>query len=204
MSIDMTTRIIQFILAPVVMITSCAILVSGMQTHYGSISDRVRALARERLELLRQPDGRLAVDPTADDYTRERLCEIDTQMPQLLRRIQLMHNALLATYLAILGFIGSMFVIAAAALTDSPFAAAAALYLFLGATAVLLVGLMQAASNIRLSHLAVQYEATRVLSLGMSQDVAQDIADANRRSNAGRGRRGAVVAAQSEPRRMDG
>src|SRR5690242_9554674 len=133
MTAEMTTRIIQTIIAPVVMISTCAILTGGMLSHYGAISDRLRALARERLDLLRFPDGGFAsAAQLPDAYARERLCEIDMQTPQLLRRHALVHNAILATYLAILCFIVSMFVIGAAALTSSPFAASVALYLFLG------------------------------------------------------------------------
>ncbi len=166
MSIETTTQIIQFILAPVVMITSCAILVGGMLTQYGAISDRLRALARERLELLRQPDGSLvSTNRTADEYTRERLQEIDTQTPQLLHRHGLVHNAILVTYLAILCFIVTMFVMAIAALTSSALVATVALSLFLGGTAVLLAGITQVARDIRLSQEAVQYEAKRVLTL---------------------------------------
>jgi hypothetical protein len=167
MSIETVTRILQFILAPVVMITSCAILSGGMQVHYGAINDRLRTLAHERLELLRRPDGRLTVPtPDSDEYTVERLHQIDAQVPQLLRRHEMVHNALLATYLAILGFIGSMFVIATAALTNSAAAASAALYIFLASTAILLVGIAQLIIDIRVSQRAVQYEARRVLSLG--------------------------------------
>jgi hypothetical protein len=167
MSIELTTRIIQFILAPVVMISTCAILTGGMLSHYGAISARLRALARERLELLRQPDGSLGfAGQPADEYTRERLHEIDTQTPQLLRRHEFVQRGILATYLAILCFIASMFVIALSALTNSPFDASAALYLFLGSTAVLLVGIAQIARDIRLSQMSVRYEAKRVLTLG--------------------------------------
>ncbi len=172
MSVELTTKIIQFILAPVVMISSCAILAGGVLSQYGAISDRLRALARERLELLRRPDGTVSSASRApDDYTHERLQEIDTQTPQLLRRHTLVHNGILAIYLAILCFILSMFVIAMAALTNSPFAASSAFYLFLASTAILLVGIAQIARDIRLSQVSVQYEATRVLILG-TQDVS--------------------------------
>ncbi|HEY7093305.1 MAG TPA: hypothetical protein VH393_09015 [Ktedonobacterales bacterium] len=57
MSIETITRAIQFILAPVVMVSSCAILLTGILTVYNNLSDRLRAFTRERLELLRGKDG---------------------------------------------------------------------------------------------------------------------------------------------------
>ena len=41
------------------MVTSCAILIGGMLTHYAAINDRLRGMTRERLSLLRQPSGAL-------------------------------------------------------------------------------------------------------------------------------------------------
>jgi hypothetical protein len=166
----MAMRIIQIIIAPVVMVSTCAILTGGMLSHYGAISDRLRALARERLELLRKPDGGItSVDGTLSDYIRERLREIDAQTPHLVRRHTLVHNGILATYLAILCFIVSMFVIALAAVTEAPVAASLAVFVFLGSTAVLLAGIIQIAHDIRMSRLAVQYEAKRVLMLGKQE-----------------------------------
>lgn len=198
MSIDLTAKIIQFILAPVVMVTSCAILIGGMLTQYGALSDRLRLLARERLDLLRRPDGSIGLaSQMADAYATERLRQIDTQIPQLLKRHALVHNAILAAYLAILGFIISMFVIASAALSSSPFAAAAALYIFLGATAVLLIGIAQIARDIRLSQAAVRYEAQRVLSLGMASAPGAEEQPAEEQSGDGRGPASAANAASA-------
>jgi hypothetical protein len=164
MTIDLVVHIIQFILAPAVMVSSGAIFVGSMQAHYGSISDRLRALSHERLQLLRQPDGSL--DATnADAYTTERLQQIDTQIPSLLSRLLLVRNAILAMYLADVCFIASMFIIAIAAITTSHLAASVALYVFLASTAILIYGLFEMARNIRLSQAAVTYETTRMLRL---------------------------------------
>ncbi len=48
------------IIAPVVMITACAILISGMLAQYAQINDRLRSVAKERLGLPRTDDGELA------------------------------------------------------------------------------------------------------------------------------------------------
>src|SRR5258708_13108010 len=94
------------------MITSCAILVSGMLAHYAELNDRLRALARERLDLLHGPGGSLGLASIAHDaFKMERLGEIDAQLPSLLHRHALVHRSSLAICLAILIFVLSMLVI---------------------------------------------------------------------------------------------
>jgi len=53
MNTEMVTRIIQTIIAPVVMVNACAILLGGLVSHSNAINDRLRAMARERIEMLR-------------------------------------------------------------------------------------------------------------------------------------------------------
>jgi hypothetical protein len=65
----------------------------------------------------------------------------------------------------VLVFVASMFVIALAALQDIAWIAGAALALFLGGAAFLLVGLLVTAIEVRESHRAVAYEVNRVLGL---------------------------------------
>lgn len=167
MSIDAITRIIQAILAPVVMITSCAIVVGGMLTQYAEANDRMRALTRERLDLLHGPDGILSVRVVAaDSFKRERLGEIDAQLPSLLRRHETIHRAVLTVYAAIAVFVVSMFVIAGATIFRSSGLATTALIVFLAGTATLLAGIVLTASQVRISNQAVQYEVRRVMHLG--------------------------------------
>ena len=103
MSPEAIGRTIQLILAPVVMFSACSVFVGGVLNHYTSVGDRIRALTRERLELLR--DRRSAL-------SRERLDEIDTQLPELLHRHRLIHHALLAVYTSIGILVLTMCVIA--------------------------------------------------------------------------------------------
>jgi len=162
MSAELVTRTIQFIIAPVVMVSACAILLGGLLGHYAAINDRLRALVRERLDLLRAA----GVKTTAvDAITIERLEEIDAQVPDLLRRHKLVHDAVLANYSAVLLFVVSMFVIALAVASGSAWLATAVLILFLLGTAVLLLGIALTALEVRNSHHAIQYEVKRVLAL---------------------------------------
>ena len=167
MTTDTIARIIQLILAPVVMVSACAILVSGTLSHYAAINDRLRALARERLELLRGPTGELRIPAASEDaFTTERLQEIDNQLPGLAQRLDLVHSALVAVYGAILVLVLSMFVIAFAALDNSSPLATAALVIFLVGTAIMLVGIVLVAVEIRQSNGAIQHEVRRVMRLG--------------------------------------
>lgn len=175
MSVETIGRTIQLILAPVVMVTSCAILVGGMLTLYGQINDRLRALAHERLDLLRGPNGSLDSAAIAGDaYRQERLTEIDGQLPALLRRHEMVHNAVLATYASVLVFVLSMFVIAMAAILTSPSLAMLALVIFLLGTAVMLAAVLQMALQIRISNDAVRYEVRRVMRVGTEAATPKD------------------------------
>ncbi len=58
MTTEMIVRTISLILAPVVMITSCVLLLNGLLTRYEVISARMRAMHRERLDLLQVMDSK--------------------------------------------------------------------------------------------------------------------------------------------------
>jgi hypothetical protein len=155
MDVETLARTIQIILAPVVMITSCAIILGGLWSHASSINDRLRAMNRERLDLWRAP--------SADAYTAERMLEIDTQAPLLLRRHRRVRDAIVTIYVAILVYISSMFATAGAALLN--ISATLALLLFLAGTLLLLSGVLLAILEIRISQSALEYEVERVTSL---------------------------------------
>src|SRR5437868_7774921 len=104
MNVEMVVRNVQIILAPVVLITACAILVQGMLGRYAVLNDRLLAMTRERLELQTGPGER-------DDLRRARLRLINAQVPILLRHHRMIQGAVLAVYAAELIFIASMFVI---------------------------------------------------------------------------------------------
>jgi hypothetical protein len=160
MDVETTGRTIELILAPVVMVTACGLLLGAMMSHYAGINARIRALAGERLSLsLVVPD---------DDHralARERLVEIDHEVPLLVARHRKVHHAVLLAHTAVVILVVSMFVIAAAALTDSPATGTVALFVFLTGCAALMVGAAFMAVEIRTSQVAVVYEASRVADL---------------------------------------
>ena len=89
---------VQAMVAPVVLITTAAILSGALLTMYGSVNDRMRAMDHERLEILTGAGGTLLSAAEVPPSGRERLTQIDTQLPMLLRWHRLLHNAILLIY----------------------------------------------------------------------------------------------------------
>jgi hypothetical protein len=162
MTPDEIGRTIQLILAPVVMFSACSIFVGGVLSHYTSIGDRIRALTRERLELLR------ALRSQSSDLgglVAERLAEIDGQLPEILYRHRLVHHAVLAVYAAIGILVLTMVVIALTATLAATWVAALVFAIFLAGVLVMLVGVVLITVEIRLSRRSLAFEAERVARL---------------------------------------
>jgi hypothetical protein len=160
MTVDTAAKTIQLILAPVVMVSACGILLTGMLSHYGNINDRIRRLTAERLQLsqLRPVEGHQAL-------AGERLMEIDHEVPMLVARHQQVHHAILLAFTAVAILVLSMFTIAATALSHSSVAGTVALFVFLSGAASLLSSAAFMALEVRSSHRSVSYEAMRVIEL---------------------------------------
>jgi hypothetical protein len=165
MNADMIARTIQMILAPVVMISACALVLTGLWGHYTNINEKLRAMMRERLDLLRGLNERSGRSTELDPVSAERVQEIGVEAPQLLRRHKRIMEAVLAIYGSIAVFVASMFAIAISTAFSSVVVANVALLLFLAGTAVLLAGVLLIASEVRISHRTIDYEVDRVLSV---------------------------------------
>ncbi len=154
-------RVIQLILAPVVMVSACAILVGGLLTRYGAINDRLRAMVHERLDLLRTLH---AQGGSPDPFSAERITEIDRQVPDLLKRHAVLHDSVLAVYVAVLLFVTSMFVIAVqvSVASAAAWAGTVVLALFLCGTAALFIGVVLTATEVRASRRSLLFEVGRV------------------------------------------
>ncbi|MEO8392590.1 MAG: DUF2721 domain-containing protein [Chloroflexota bacterium] len=157
MDTQMVGQIIQFIVAPVVMISSCSLVLNGLLARYGAINDRLRLMARERFELLRALQS--------DRYNEERLSEIDRQLPDLLHRHKQVHDAVLLTYCSIFLFLVTMFAIAGLVVSSVAWVSTLVLLLFLGALLALMTGVAIAVMEIYRSNLAVRYEAEQIAGL---------------------------------------
>jgi hypothetical protein len=162
MDIETVTRTIQLILAPVVMVTACAITLTGLLARYAAINERLQAMVRERLDLL---TARGAAE-TVDSLSGERLTQIDAQIPLLLRHHKQAHDSVLFVYYAVAVYVADMFVIAIVAATGAAWASGAVLILFLAGTGLLFVGILLMAIEVRTSHQALHDEVQRVAGLG--------------------------------------
>lgn len=158
MNAEDVAQTIQLIIAPVVLITACAIIQGSILSRFVYIGQRLRSLANERLELLR-------TSKMEDAFFLERLQEIDRQLPLLKHRHRLLQRAILLTYSAISIFLASMFAIALSVAFNASGVAAAALLCFLLGTCLLLIGVILAGQEIRMSHQAICYEVNRIASL---------------------------------------
>lgn len=161
-------RIIQTIIVPVVMVTACAILVTGLLSRYAAVNDRLRLMVRERLDLLQSLETDATPGEVARTFAIERLNQIDGQVPDLLRRHRLIRNAVLMEYWAILVFVLCMFTIAVAESFNVVGVATASLLVFLIGTAIMLLGVLLTALEVRVSHRALRYEVERVMRLNRS------------------------------------
>jgi Protein of unknown function (DUF2721) len=174
MTTEMIVRTISLILAPVVMITSCVLLLNGLLTRYEIISARLRAMHRERLDLLQVIGYKTSDGEPTLGFSMQRVQEIETQLPPLLYRHKLIRNAILAVNVAILIFISSMFIIALAVITNTPLTAGTALLAFLIGTGALLVGIVITTLELYRSQREVAYEIRHGLSLRKEDLLQQD------------------------------
>jgi hypothetical protein len=156
---EMVTRTIQLIIAPVVMITSCCILGSGLLVHYASLGERLRLAVREGLELKRKPE--LGSLTGLTDY-------IDAQLSVLLHRHQLVRTSLVSVLIAIVFFIVDMFTIAFSVVLNKPGLSSAVLILFLAGVASLLVGSLYAVFDVHLSYNIFTHEIGQMISMDNS------------------------------------
>jgi hypothetical protein len=85
--------------APVVLLTVTVIFGNGLVTAGSAIRDRLFALNRERLGILRGPDGELLDEDSVPSADRERLAQITDQMPVMIRRVRHLRTAVLIIWI---------------------------------------------------------------------------------------------------------
>jgi len=156
MDITNAVEAIQAILAPAVLISACGLLLLSMQNKYGRINDRIRALLRERLNLLAEPENQ---------FTLARLEATDRQLPELLQRNRLQHDAVLALFWAVILFVVDLFVLGIGLFLAPREGAILALLGFFAALALMLHAVTLAAREIRISHRAVTLEAEEIMKV---------------------------------------
>ncbi len=150
---------------PVVLVSVGSLLVNGLLTTYHSINDRVRAMTRERIEILTGPAHEKLDAARLPAMDSERLHEIAVQLPILQRRYELTKYAMLAIYAAVSVLGLSIVVIAIAVTLGSEVAGRVALGFVLAGTLVMLAGLGVATMSLAKSSEAMTYAIERTQSL---------------------------------------
>ena len=152
--------------APVVLLTVGSLISNGLLTVYNSVNDRMRQMTRERIEILTGPLGEKLDVATVPVMSRERLEEINVQLPLILRRHKLTRVSVLTIYgaVAVLGL--SIVVIAIAVVQNDEIAGRVALGLVLAGTVVMLLGIGVAALSLVKSADAITYAVERTSKLG--------------------------------------
>jgi Protein of unknown function (DUF2721) len=166
---------ISAMVAPVVLITTGALLSNGLLVIYGATNDRMREMTRERLEIRTGPSGSLLTTAECTPSGRERLDEINHQLPLILRRHRLTRYAVLLIYSGIGVLVLSVIGIAIAVTRHSESFARAALGLVLAGTVVMLAGLVVAASSLAESADAISWAVKRTGSSGLPRGRLQGV-----------------------------
>ncbi len=154
----MVAQIIQMVIVPTVMISACTLIQSVVLNRYSQIGTRLRALSRERADFLATADMPVEI-------CEEAMMIVDRQLLELAKRHRLIQTTALLLYSAMLLFLSSMMMIALAKLIDLLEIAFVALLLFLAGTAVLLLSVLVAGFEIRMSHQSIHAEMRWVMSL---------------------------------------
>ncbi len=105
-SINQAVQFISGLLAPAIMISSCGLILLGLQNKYSNIIDRIRSLNEEK--------RRLEMMDSLDRFQERRMRSLTAQIDRLLVRAKLDRNGILSLYLAIISFILTSLAIAPA------------------------------------------------------------------------------------------
>lgn len=149
MSQETVVQTINLIIAPVVMLTTCGIMLNGLMVRYNWLSDRVSAVDLERLHLL-------DMDLDRHQTKSERLHHLDRLSIDLLRHHHQVHDVLVLIYLSILVFMLDMLVIALATANNTSGLHQLVIIVFLVGIGIWLVGMVLMAAELRTSHYSIQ------------------------------------------------
>lgn len=153
-AIEGVAKAISLIIAPVVMVTACALMGNSLLIRYGAIEDRVRTMHKE-LSHLRE------IDLNQDSVGVQRLQTLESLLPKLLKHHHSVHDAIFWVYLSLLVFMLDMLVIAIAVATQISVVPQLALLIFLMGISSLFWGLVLIFRELRTSHFAIQFEVDR-------------------------------------------
>ena len=147
---DSIIEIISGMLAPGMMISACGLLLLGMNNKYSLVVNRIRSLNTEFRAL-------------AKDNT-ERQESIRTQLPLLIKRMRLIRNAVWLYTIGVAMFIFSTFSLGGYFFFGkTEVATSISLTLFILALIAVLVGVIQAAREVRLGFDILKIETKNII-----------------------------------------
>ena len=128
--------------APVVLITLTTIFSNGLTAVGTGLGKDVLAMERERLSILRGPNGEVLDEGSVPPMDRERLMEIRDLMPLVIGRVWRIRRAVLIMWIAIGLFVLSVAAIAVAVTANSEAFGFTALALVLAGVAGFFAGIL--------------------------------------------------------------
>jgi hypothetical protein len=159
MTSETIVKAISLILAPVVMITACAILQNGLIAHYSVISNHLRLVNQEILSLS-EMDLSSSPSKAAHLHDLEHLI-----LPDLFHRNHIVHDVLGRVYTAVRVLIIDMFAIAIAIATGINWLSQVVLIIFLLGVGILFWSIMLISHELRTSHQSLQVEVHHTCEL---------------------------------------
>jgi len=121
----------QTVLVPVLMISGMGLFILIIQTRYGRVVDRIRAINNERLDLIKRSVTKRAskIEKIWNDY---RLQDLRKQMTILVKRGKLLKDALKYMFISIFTFIISSLLLFIEQVTEIPISVAVLLSFSVG------------------------------------------------------------------------
>lgn len=147
------TAIIQSILAPALMISSCGLVFLALVNRYAALNNRLRLLNDERRRL-KQGEAEGTLSPSAG----VRLASVEKQLAAFFQRSGMLRRALLFIMAGILLFLATSIILALMAMVPLAVTAVVPLTCFLGGLLVMFAGVLTAAVEIRRSFANIRVE----------------------------------------------
>lgn len=143
---------IQFIsgmLAPAIMLSSCGLILLGLQNKYSNIINRIRELHEEWRHL--------SMQESLDPQQGRRMKSLTAQIENLLARAKLVRNGILSLYLAVIAFVLTSLLIAPAYFGYFGLITVSITF-FVAGIGLVLAGVVYAALEVSNSYKVVKYE----------------------------------------------
>jgi len=144
-------KTIDLIIAPVVMITACAIIVNGLIVRYASLGEKIRMTYLEHLRLKE-------MESSLSTVKQHQLEDLEQLLPDLLDHHHQVHDVLVLIYLAVLMFLIDMLAIAVAVSTHQSWLSQLVIVIFLLGITILFISMVMIALELRSSHGLTQQE----------------------------------------------